>query len=239
MDSKSISLPRSEQSVAAESARFMSGVYRWMTVGILLTALVSYFLGTNIDVAIEIASNRVLFYGLLIGQLGLVLFLSASIQKLSARTATGLFLAYAVLTGVTLSVIFLAYTMQSIQSAFFVTTFAFGGLSAFGYLTKRDLGPVGTFCHMGLWGLVGFAILSWIFPSLMDGSYSLVYSLVGLIVFSGLAAYDTQKIKKMNVIGNEGTEDDKKETIMGALTLYLDFINLFLVVLRLMNGKRK
>ncbi len=229
----------SPMSIAAENARFMSGVYRWMTIGIMITAFLSYFIGNSMELVYTIVTNKILFYGLLIAEVGLVLYISARINKMTAMTATSLYVAYSALNGVTLSVIFLAYTQESIFSVFLTTACAFGGLSAFGYLTKRDLGPVGTFCSMGLWGLIGFGLLSWIFPSLMGARTSWVYNIVGLIVFCGLTAYDTQKIKNSNIIGNEGSEEDQKETIVGALTLYLDFINLFLFLLRLLGGRRR
>jgi len=186
-----------------------------------------------------IMTNKILFYGILIGELALVVVISSMINKLSAMTATLLYLFYSALNGVTFSLILMAYTQESVFSAFMTTTIAFAGLSGFGYVTKKDLGPVGTFCMMGLWGLIGFSLLSFFFPSLMGARGSWVYSIIGLIIFCGLTAYDTQKIKNSNVIGNEGTEEDQKETIMGALTLYLDFINLFLFILRLMGGKRR
>lgn len=228
----------SSQSIADENARFMTGVYKWMSIGLLLTGLVAYSIGTNEELVYTIVSNKILFWGMIIAQLGAVFYLSARIQKLSAFAATSIYLGYALLTGVTFSTIFLAYTQDSIQSVFFITSFAFTGLSLFGFVTKRDLGPIGTFCHMGLWGIVGFSILSIFFPSMLGGKMGTIFSLVGVIVFSGLTAYDTQKIKNSNIIGNEGTQEDHKETIMGALTLYLDFINLFLMLLRLMGNRR-
>lgn len=121
---------------------------------------------------------------------------------------------------------------------FGATAFGFAGLSGVGYLTKRDLGPVGSFCTMGLFGLVGYGLLSMFFPSLMGGGASFVYSIVGIIVFAGLTAYDTQKIKGMNTPGNEGTDAGRKTAIFGALMLYLDFINLFLSLLRI-TGRRQ
>jgi FtsH-binding integral membrane protein len=229
---------RSEQSIAEENVRFMTGVYKWMTIGLSLTGLIAYFLSTNKEVVYQIVTNKLLFYGLIIAQLGLVIWLSARVNKMSAMKATLVYLAYAGLTGVTFSTIFLAYTAESIQSAFFLTAFSFAGLSLFGFVTKRDLGPVGTFCHMGLWGIVGFSILAIFFPSMLGGKMGMIFSLVGVIVFAGLTAYDTQKIKQSNIIGNEGTEEDHKETIIGALTLYLDFINLFLMILRLMGNRK-
>lgn len=233
------STTRSSESLSRETARFMSGVYRWMTMGILLTAIISYYIGNSRQLVETILMNKILFYGLMIGEIGLVIFISARIQKLKAMTATLLYLLYSALNGVTLAVIFLIYTQESIFSVFLTTAIAFGGLSAFGYLTKKDLGPIGTFCTMGLWGLVGFGLLSFFFPSLMGARTSWVYNMVGLIVFSGLTAYDTQKIKSMGRDLREGSEEGQKMTIIGALKLYLDFINLFLFLLRLMGGKRR
>jgi len=225
--------------ISEENARFMTGVYRWMTFGILITGFISYFIGTSPTLVGTIITNKFLFFGLIIAQFGAVIYLSAGIRKMSAWRATIVYLLYSALTGTTLSVIFQAYTSDSIQSAFFTTAFSFAGLSAFGYFTKRDLGPIGTFCGMALWGLIGFGILSMFFPGMMAGRGSMLYSIFGIVIFAGLTAYDTQKIKNMNIIGNEGTDEDHKETIMGALTLYLDFINLFLMILRLMGGRRR
>jgi len=224
--------------VSEENARFMAKVYQWMTFGILLTGVISYYLGNDPELVIKIVSNKILFWGLIIGQLAAVIYLSRAIKKMRAITATLVFLLYAALTGTTLSVIFLAYTKDSIATAFFTTAFSFAGLSFFGFITKKDLGPVGTFCGMGLWGLIGFGLLSLFFPSMMGPTSSKVYSIAGIIIFSGLTAYDTQRIKASNIIGNEGTEEDHKEAIFGALTLYLDFINLFLSILRLTGNKR-
>lgn len=229
---------RSQQMIAEENARFMAGVYKWMCFGILLTFGISYFVSITPSLIQTIVANKFVFYGLIIAQLGAVIYLSMAIKKMSAMMATFIYLLYAALTGLTLSVIFLVYTQESIQSAFLLTAFSFAGLSVFGYVTQRDLGPIGTFCHMGLWGMIGFGIISLFFPSLMTSTTSKVYGIVGVVVFSGLTAYDTQKIKNSNIIGNEGTEEDHKETIFGALTLYLDFINLFLSILRLMGNRR-
>jgi len=229
---------RSTQSIVEENVRFMTGVYKWMTIGLALTGFLAYTLGQNEQIIIQIISNKILFYGMIIAQLGLVIYLSARISKMSPTQATIVYLSYAALTGVTFSTLFLAYTRDSIQSVFFLTSFSFAGLSLFGLITKRDLGPIGTFCHMGLYGIIGFSILSIFFPSMLGGQMGTIFSLAGVVVFAGLTAYDTQKIKNTNIIGNEGTAEDHKETIIGALTLYLDFINLFLMLLRL-TGNRK
>jgi len=230
---------RSSQSIAEENARFMSGVYKWMAMGVLLTAIVAYYVSQSEAIMRYLIMNRFAFIILIVLQFGSVIYLSLMMKKISAVVASLVYFTYAGLTGLTFSTIFLVYTQDSIQGAFIVTTCGFAGLSAFGYLTKRDLGPVGTFCHMGLWGLIGFGILSIFFPTLLGGSMGMVYSLVGVVVFAGLTAYDTQKIKSSNIIGNEGTAEDHKETIFGALTLYLDFINLFLMILRLTGNRRR
>lgn len=225
--------------MARATARFMSGVYRWMLIGIALTAGMSYMVGTNEAIVMALLQNIVLFYALIFIQFGLVLWLSARIRTLSVGIATGMFLAYATLTGVTFSILFMRYTQDSIFGAFISTACGFAGLSAVGYVTKRDLGPVGTFCQMGLWGLIGYGLVSMFFPGLMGGSNGLIYSMVGVIVFAGLTAYDTQKIKAMSAWGRDGSDDGHRATIMGALTLYLDFINLFLMVLRLSGNRRR
>src|SRR5713101_1406879 len=220
-------------SIAAENARFMSRVYGWMTGGLCLTGAVAWNVSGNPELVQSIFGNRLLFWGLIIAQLGAVAALSGLINRINGLTATLIYSLYAGLTGLTLSSIFLVFTGSSIAEVFGVTAFGFAGLSGFGLVTKRDLGPVGSFCMMGLFGLIGFGLLSMFFPSLMTSGGSFVFSIVGIIVFAGLTAYDTQRIKGMNVPGSEGTDSGRKTAIFGALTLYLDFINLFLSLLRL------
>jgi uncharacterized protein len=224
--------------VSAENARFMSRVYGWMTGGLCLTGAVAWNVAGNPALVETIFGNRLLFWGLIIAQLGAVAALSGLINRISGLTATIIYFLYAGLTGLTLSSIFLLYTGSSIAQVFGVTAFGFAGLSGFGYLTRRDLGPVGSFCMMGLFGLVGFSLLSMFFPSLMTQGASFVFSIAGIIVFAGLTAYDTQRIKAMNAPGTEATDAGRKAAIFGALTLYLDFINLFLSLLRL-SGRRR
>lgn len=218
--------------------QYMSKVYMWMTIGILLTGLVATAFAADADLVFMVASNKILYWGLFIAQIGLVMWLSAGINKMNAMMATCLFLIYASLTGVTLSVISLVYTSESIASAFFTTAAGFAGLSAYGFFTKRDLGPVGNFCQMGLWGLVGFSIITIFFPSLMGSTASKVYGLVGILVFAGLTAYDTQAIKAMALMART-PEEQSKGAIIGALKLYLDFINLFLFILRMQGDRRR
>jgi FtsH-binding integral membrane protein len=210
----------------------------WMTLGILVTAAVAAYVSGNEQVLYTIATNKILFYGLIIAEFGLVIWLSAGINRMSAAMATSMFIFYAAINGATLSIFSLVYTAASIQSAFFTSTAAFAGLSAFGFFTKRDLGPVGSFCTMGMFGLFGFGLLSMFFPSMMSTTASKVYGLVGILVFAGLTAYDTQKIKNMAPSERDG-ETYQKGAIMGALTLYLDFVNLFLFILRMSGDRRK
>ncbi len=210
---------------------YMSRVYLWMTLGILLTGLVAWGVGNNQELMYALVTNRILFFGLIIAEFALVIWLSARITKMSFSMASSMFMVYAGLNGVTLSVFSMIYTAESVQTAFFTTTAAFAGLSGFGYVTKRDLGPVGSFCTMGLFGLVGFAILSIFFPSMMGTNASKIYGIAGIVIFAGLTAYDTQKIKSMAHGHSNGA-------ILGALKLYLDFINLFLFVLRMMGRRR-
>jgi uncharacterized protein len=215
----------------------MSRVYGWMTGGLCLTGAVAWNVAGNPGLVRTIFGNPILFWGLFIVQLGAVLVLSGLINRISGMTATLIYFAYAALTGLTLSSIFLVYTGSSIAQVFGLTAFSFAGLSVFGLVTKRDLGPVGSFCMMGLFGLVGFYLLSMFFPSLMSGGAVFVTSIIGIIIFAGLTAYDTQAIKNMNVASMDG-EQQRKGAILGALRLYLDFINLFLSLLRL-TGRRR
>lgn len=219
-------------------SRYMSKVYMWMTIGIMLTGFVAWYVGQDQQLMYTIVTNRILFYGLMIAEIGLVIWLSAGINRMSSMMATIMFLVYAALNGTTLSIFSMVYTAESIQSAFFTTAASFAGLSAFGYITKKDLGPVGNFCSMGLFGLIGFGLLSIFFPSMMSTTASQIYGLVGIIVFAGLTAYDTQKIKNMAPF-NGTDEHIQKGAIMGALQLYLDFINLFLFVLRMTGSRRR
>jgi FtsH-binding integral membrane protein len=227
----------SDSAIALSTSRFMSRVYGWMALGIAMSGLVAWQVAQNSELVTQIFQGP-MFWVLLILQVGAVFALTGAINRMSSAVAGLIYFAYAALTGVTLSFIFLVYTQGSIYSMFAVTAFAFTGLSSFGYITKRDLGPVGAFCSMALFGLIGYAILSMFFSSLMMGRGSTLFSVAGLLIFSGLTAYDTQKVKALHHAGMEGTEEDRKGAVYGALVLYLDFINLFLNILRLF-GKRR
>lgn len=225
----------SPEQIAAEQARFMTKVYMWMAFGLFATAYASY-MTINSEVLLQlIFGNKMVFYGLLIGEFLLVMGISALMQRMSSFMAMALFFLYAVMNGLTFSVIFLVYTQQSIVEAFGITAGMFAGLSAYGFFTKRDLSPMGAFMISALWGLILASVVNLFFH---NGIVTWITSVAGVVIFSGLTAYDTQKIKAMNVIGNEGTAEDTKEAVYGALILYLDFINLFLSLLRLF-GRRK
>lgn len=218
-----------------EQRTFMTKVYGWMTLGLTISAFCAYFVANNESLANAIIGNRLIFYGLLIAELVAVIAFVGLLKRISAMQALMLFLTYSVLTGLTLSVIFFVYTIASIMTVFLMTACMFGAMSIYGYTTKQDLTTVGNLCLMGLIGLI---IASVINLFLHNDMTTLVLSWVGVLIFVGLTAYDTQKIKKMNIIGNAGTDEDRKEAISGALTLYLDFINLFLNLLRIFGKTR-
>ena len=216
---------------------FMSRVYLWMMVGITISGVTAYVIGARPEIVGYIIQNRIIFYGLIIFQLLAVIALSGWVQRMSIGMASTLYALYATLVGFTFSTLFMVYTMESISSAFFVTAFAFAGLSVFGYTTKRNLGPIGSFCMMGLFGLIGVMLLGFFIPSLMSNSMQLTISVLGVLIFSGLTAYDTQRIKSLQ-LQFTSSEQSRKGAIYGALILYLDFINLFLNILRLMGDRR-
>ncbi len=218
----------------AETNRFMQKVYGWMAFALLISGGVAYYVSTDSNL-LKMIFESGLFTPLLFLELGLVIGLSWLIKKMNATTAIVLFITYSFVTGLTLSVIFLVYQMSSIVSIFGVTALIFAAMSLYGYTTQKDLTGIGTMAIFGLFGIVIASIVNLFLGNTMVDT---VISAIGVIVFIALTAYDTQKIKAMNIIGNEGTDDDKKEAIIGALTLYLDFINLFLDLLSLF-GKKK
>lgn len=219
-----------QASIEAEQARFITKVYGWMSIGLALTGTVAYFVASSPILLQMIFGNRLVFWGLIIGELLMVGYLAAAVTRMSAATATLMYLLYAVLNGLTLSLIFIRYTGASVMGTFLITGGTFAAMSIYGYFTKQDLTRAGNLLFMALIGLVIASVVNIFFRN------PIMYWIItyaGILIFVGLTAYDTQKIKEMNIIGNEGTEEDHKEAIMGALTLYLDFINLFLYLLRL------
>ncbi|MDD2852474.1 MAG: Bax inhibitor-1/YccA family protein [Desulfuromonadaceae bacterium] len=220
----------SSQVVVRQNA-LIRQVYTWMGAGLAITAVMALITLSSPAALNAILGNRLIFFGLIIGELALVFTLSGAINKMSASTATLIFIAYSALNGVTLSVVALAYTASSITSTFVTTAGMFGAMSLYGYMTKKDLTSWGSFLFMGLIGVVIASIVN-IFVG--SSAVSWIISGIGVIVFTGLTAYDTWKIKAMAAQGVEG----RKPAIMGALTLYLDFINLFLMLLRFTGDRR-
>ncbi|MEI6224156.1 MAG: Bax inhibitor-1/YccA family protein [Deltaproteobacteria bacterium] len=211
--------------------RFMAAVYRWMTFGLLVTAGVAYYIATTPAALQVIFGNKMVFWGLIIAQFGLVIGLSAAVNKLSAGAAGALFLLYSALTGATLSVVLLAYTGASVASAFAVTAGTFMAMSIYGTVTKKDLTSWSTFLFMGL---IGIVIASVVNIFMKSGMISWVVSAAAVVVFTGLTAYDTQRLRRMAALG--GTV--AALPVNGALSLYLNFINLFLSILNLFGGRR-
>lgn len=224
-----------EEQVKIEQASFITKVYGWMSGALVITGLVAMWAASTPAVLEFIFGTEFVFYGLLIAELLLVGYISAAIGKISAQTAILIFLGYAALNGLTFSVIFLAFTSESISSTFFITAGTFGAMSAYGYFTKTDLTSIGNLAFMALIGLIIASIVNLFWSNEM---LYWITTYAGILIFVALTAYDTQKIKKMYIAGNEDSENGKKIAIMGALTLYLDFINLFLFLLRIF-GRRK
>lgn len=238
METQEITQPQTRltlEQIHAETQRFMVKVYGWMTLALFITGAMAMYAASSEALVGFVFGNRITFFGIIIIQLVAVGSLAAAVHKMSAVTATWIFIGYALLNGLTLSGIFFVYTTESIASTFFITGATFGAMSLYGYTTKSDLSRWGSLLFMGLIGLL-IASIANIF--MKSSTLYWVTTYAGVLIFVGLTAYDTQKIKKMNIIGNEGTEEDSKEAIMGALTLYLDFINLFLYLLRIFGRKK-
>jgi FtsH-binding integral membrane protein len=224
---------------------YMLRIYNYMAAGVALTGVVAYFTfqAAVVDSGagqLALTSFGQAIYGgplmivLFLGTLGIVFFLSFRINKLQATTALALFMAYAGLLGLMLSSVMLTYTGASIARTFFISAASFGALSLYGYTTQRDLSPIGSFLIMGLFGLI-LAMIVNIF--LKSSGLEFAISAIGVLIFAGLTAWDTQKIKEMYDANDDGTVSGRK-SVMGALTLYLDFINLFLFMLRFMGDRR-
>jgi len=214
---------------------FITRVYSWMCFALVVTGLVAYFVASTPILVRTIASNQILFIGLILAEIGAVIALTALINKISAATAVLLFIGYSALNGVTLSVILLAFTSTSVASTFFATAATFAAMSCIGWFTKKDLTSIGNLCFMALIGLIIASIVNIFLQSTM--MYWIV-TYVGILIFVGLIAYDTQKIKKMSRTFQANSQAGKKTAIMGALALYLDFINLFLLLLRIFGDRR-
>ena len=212
---------------------FLSKVYGWMFLGLLITAGTALVVASSPFLIETLILNRLVFWVLILGQLGLVFFLAARVDKVAPVTAAGLFMIYSASVGITSSVILLVYTGASIVSTFVVTAGMFGAMAVYGTLTKRSLAGVGQFMFMGLIGLIIASIVN-IFWA--NSALYFVISVVGVIVFTGLTAWDAQRLKEMAVALPDGRVGSY--AVVGALSLYLDFINLFFFLLRLLGGRR-
>lgn len=231
MNQDTLTLVRVEDAQRA----FITKVYGWMCAGLAVTALVALYVVSSKTLMAMIVGNSMVFFGLIIGELLLVMGLAGAINRMSAATATMVFVIYAAVNGLTLSIIFLMYTASSISSTFFITAGTFGALAVYGTITKTDLTSVGNLCFMALIGLIIASVVNIFMRSNM--MYWII-SYAGVAIFVGLTAYDAQKIKRIGAGVDVESESGQKAAILGALSLYLDFINLFLFLLRLFGRRR-
>ena len=224
-----------ELEMSAAFPVLMRKVYLWMSLALVITGFTAYYVATTPALIGVIITNQILFWGLVIGELALVFGLSAAINKLSLTTATLMFVIYAVINGLTLSFIFLVYTASSITSVFFITAGTFAVMAFFGYFTKTDLSSLGKILMMALIGIIIATIVN-IFTK--SEGLAMILNYLGVLVFVGLTAYDSQKIKQMLMMAPDTGEVAQKVALLGALSLYLDFINLFLYLLRIFGSRR-
>lgn len=224
------------QAGSSTVAGFFNSVYAWMASGLAMTALVAWYVSSQQrDLMMSIFTNRGLFFVLVLIELGLVLAISGAINRISAGVATLLFMLYAAINGLTLSAIFVVYAPTAIASAFAITAGMFGAMSVYGFVTKRDLTGLGSLLFMALIGLI---IASFVSMFWANSTLYWIINYAGVLIFVGLTAYDTQKLKMIAVQTSDNAALAARLSIAGALTLYLDFINLFLFLLRIVGGKR-
>ncbi|WP_054031392.1 Bax inhibitor-1/YccA family protein [Desulfatitalea tepidiphila] len=225
----------SQTQVQARVNEFVRGVYNWMALGLALTGVVAYFVTHNEPALKFVYQARWLFF---IGELALVFIISARIQKIQASTATGMFMAYSALNGATLALLLIMFTGETIASTFFICAAMFLALSIYGWTTKRDLTGLGSFLFMGVIGILIASVVN-----IFIGSYGMqmIISYIGVLVFAGLTAYDTQQIKAMALSQPAGLNAGavRKGAIIGALKLYLDFILMFQYLLMILGGNRR
>ncbi len=217
-------------------ATLMRNMYIWMALALTITGFTAYAVANTYSLIYAIATNSILFYGLIFAELGLVYYLSSRIFRMSFATAGLLFAVYSIVNGVTLSLIFLIYEIGSIVSTFFITAGTFGAMAVVGSFLKKDLSIIGRFALMALIGLIIAGVVN-IF--MRSEGFSFIIAIIGVLVFTALTAYDAQKMK--NLIAENGyevNENTQKLALIGALELYLDFVNLFLYLLRLLGSRR-
>ena len=233
---KQLNQPAERQwDVSAAFPVLMRKVYVWMTLALVITGFTAYGVATSPGILQAIYTNQILFWGMIIAEFALVIGVSAAINRLSLTMATLMFILYSVINGALLSYIFLAYTASSIATVFFITAGTFGAMAFIGYTTKTDLTKMGKIVMMALIGLVIATIVNLFIKS---SGFTMILSYIGVLVFVGLTAYDTQKIKQMLLQAPDAGEGAQKMALLGALSLYLDFINLFIYLLRIF-GKRE
>jgi len=218
----------------ATTRKFLLNVYNWMAMGLAITGVIAYAISRSSFVEV-LYSNPMLLFGIIILQLAVVFGMTFAINKIPAGVAIGAFFLYSALTGLTMSAIFLIYTGASIASTFFICAAMFGAVSVFGYTTKMDLSKFGTYFFMALIGLIIASVVN-IF--LNSSTLNWIISYAGVIIFVGLTAYDTQRIKKMSQSTDFDTDAGKKSAAIGALMLYLDFINMFMFLLRILGNRK-
>jgi uncharacterized protein len=225
----------SPEQIARDQQRFISKVYGWMATALAITGLTAWYAASNDQLVQFFIVNRGLLFVMFIGQILLVGSLAGWIRKMSSQTATIIFVVYSILTGLIFSTLFLIYTSGSLATTFLITGGMFAAMSIYGWTTGNDLTKFGSILFMLLIGLILASIVN-----IFLGSSMLYWitTYVGIFIFTGLIAYDTQKIKNMAAYVEEGTEEHRKGAIMGALSLYLDFINLFMMLLRIFGNRR-
>ncbi len=225
-------------SVKNRERSILKNVYLWMTAGLALTGVISYLVATTPSLMRMFLGSSVSFLFIILAQFGIVFFLTARLEKMTSTAAVASFAAYSMLTGITLSVVFYAYSGLVISRAFFTTAAAFGGMSFYGMMTKRNLDGIGHYLIMGLWGIIIASLIN-----MFLGSANVYYfiSIIGVLVFLGLTAWDTQKIRRMNEAYGDRMDEELyiKLSIIGALMLYLDFINIFLYLLRIFGRNNR
>ena len=220
-------------SMDAGLRQFMIGVYNYMLGALALSGAIAYYVGSQPELVEQMAKSGFMWV-VLLAPIGIVLFLGFRIQAMSITTAQICFWAYAGLMGLGLAPMLMVFTSESVARVFFITAATFGGMSLYGYTTKRDLTSIGSFLIMGVWGIFIASIINIFLGSTMMG---LVLSILSVLIFTGLAAYDTQKIKQM-YYESDNAEIAVKKSVLGALNLYIDFIGLFINLLRLMGERR-
>lgn len=218
------------------SATLFRRVYLWMTLALAITGFVALYVARSYTLLEMMLQNQFMFWGILIAEVALVMYMSVRINRISFTTATLLFIAYAVLNGITMSTLFVIYTASSIASTFFITAGTFGVMALIGSFTHKDLTKLGSICMMGVIGLIIASLVNLFLHSSM---MTLIISYIGVLLFVGLTAYDAQKIKRLlSEDGIEVNDNTQKIALLGALTLYLDFINLFIYLLHILGDRK-